>query len=36
MVMHDTGFMALRSSSRIKGVSFRAVGGEDDEGVFKL
>jgi hypothetical protein len=36
MVMQDTGFMALRPNSRMVVVSYKADGGDDDKGVFKL
>ncbi len=36
MVMQDTGFMALRSNSQMMVVSYKADGGDDDKGVFRL
>ena len=36
LVMQDTGFMALRPNSQLMVVSYKADGGDDDKGVFKL
>ena len=36
MVMQDTGFMALRPNSQLVVVNYKADGGDDDKGVFKL
>ncbi len=36
MVMQDSGFMALRASSQLMVVAYKADGGDDDKGVFRL
>lgn len=36
LVMQDTGFMALRSNSQFMVLSYKADGGDEDKGVFKL
>jgi len=36
MTMQDTGFIALRPNTRFKVVSYKAEGGDDDGGIFRL